>query len=201
MKKVIVFMTILFVAVNVNAQFFAGVEAKMGTSNTVTTNLDNGFSYFAGINAGYEFLKHVPVSIGIEYGELNASDKIIVNALKQTSLRIPLKAGYCHYFGKLKPFINIGTFYALKGKMPDVNVAIIETGEEFVAGRDIDNHFGILGQIGVGYKLTDKITVSAAYEYNRPFDDGVTVRVHRLHKYKESGYYYSGAVINASIYF
>jgi outer membrane protein W len=199
MKKVLVFL-IMFIAIKANAQFFAGVEAKMGTSNTVTANLNNGFSYFAGVNAGYEFLKHVPVSIGIEYGELNVSDKIIVNALKQTGLRIPLKAGYCHYFGKLKPFINIGTFYAVKNKTPNIDVY---NSEGDLIGNDIDfeGHFGILGQIGIGYRLMEKISVSVSYEYNRPFNNMVTIRIPHPNKLERSGYYYSGAVINASIYF
>jgi hypothetical protein len=199
MKKVVVFLTILFVAVNVNAQFFAGVEAKMGTSNMGTTNLDSGFSYFAGINAGYEFLKHVPVSIGIEYGELNISDKIIEDALKQTSLRIPLKAGYCHYFGKLKTFINIGTFYAIKNKTPNIDIYNSE-GNFMGNGIDFEGHFGILGQIGIGYRLMEKISASVSYEYNRPFNNMVTTPFNTK-KLEQSGYYYSGVVIGASVYF
>jgi outer membrane protein W len=202
-KRIIVFL-MMFIAVDANAQFFAGVEAKVGTSNMVTPYLNNGFSYFAGVNAGYEFFNHIPVSVGVEYGELNASNELVRDMLKQTSLRIPLKVGYCYSFNKLKPFINAGVFYAVKDKTPNMDIynsvgdLVIING----AGIDIDSYFGILGQIGIGYKLTDRITISAAYEYNRPFNDTPTVRIPALSsKGRERTYYYSGANIGVKWYF
>jgi opacity protein-like surface antigen len=200
MKK-IVFAIFIFMSVTANAQFFAGVEAKAGISNyaeTFATGKNSGFSYFAGAYAGYEFFKHVPVSAGIEYGELKMinqytghSGEILRDAEKQTGLRIPVKVGYCHYFDRLRPFVNAGVFYSIKNKMKAGNTSQFKMPE----------HFGYLGQVGIGYKISDKLTVSAAYEYNRPFNHHAKMSDFLYYTDNYLIIYYSGAVINASIYF
>jgi outer membrane protein W len=204
MKRILVILA-MFAVIGANAQFFAGVEAKVGASNMVATTLNNGFSYFAGVNAGYEFFNHIPVSVGIEYGELNVGNNLLGNLSKQTSLRVPLKIGYCYSFNRLKPFINVGAFYAVKSKMPDMDIYNAEGDLVITNGADvnIDSHFGVLGQIGTGYKLSDKITVSAAYEYNRPFNGMLTVRMPAVssNEMKEHAYYFHGANIGFKWYF
>ncbi|MDR0737833.1 MAG: porin family protein [Prevotellaceae bacterium] len=200
MKKILIFL-VMFIAVKSNAQFFAGVEAKAGISNIIATDgWDNGFSYFAGANAGYEFFKHIPVSVGIGYGELKVTHQQF-NGLRQTGFIIPLKAGYCHYFGNFKPFANVGIFYSIKNKLPNIYTWNDELGALEESGVYFENYFGYLGQIGVGYKITDRLTASIAYEYNRP-NKRITVNSKQVEfQSNGNGFYFSGATISASIYF
>ncbi|MDR1593018.1 MAG: PorT family protein [Prevotellaceae bacterium] len=196
MKKVLVFFTVFIVTISAKAQFFAGIETKMGISNIVTTDSwDNGFSYFAGLNVGYEFLKHIPVSVGVEYGELKY--RPFDYQFKQTGVRIPLKIGYCHYLNNLKPFINAGVFYAVKNDIVP-NIDVYDNTGGFLGPATYTNHFGYLVQIGIGYKIIDKYTVSIAGEYNRPFGDRIKYNIEQV---KGPGFYHLGAVIGVSISF
>ncbi|MDR2026227.1 MAG: porin family protein [Prevotellaceae bacterium] len=194
MKKILAVLMIVL-SVKANAQFFAGIEAKAGISNLVTTDSrDNGFSYFAGAHAGYEFFKHIPVSIGVEYGELKIGENPITD-MSHTSLRIPLKVGYCHYFGRLKPFANIGAFLSTSNILHDkIEAAGVYDGTI----TNVKGHFGYLGQIGIGYKIIDRLTISIAYEHSRPFNRNNETNIQGI---AYPGFYFSGAVISASIYF
>lgn len=148
-------------AITANAQFFASAVFKQGAGNTAPNiGFDNNYSYFVGANGGYYFLKeHIPVSIGLEYGVIDNSNDIISNKLE--GFRIPLKAGYTHYFNKFSTFVNVGGYLAFN------------THEKIKNSRDVKSHFGILAEIGGGYNIYKNLFINVSAEFNRPVESNM----------------------------
>jgi opacity protein-like surface antigen len=176
MKKILVFF-LLFSLVNINAQFFSGLDVSLGTAKISSINSSaqsNRMSYSVGVHVGYEMAKHIPITIGFQYLYQNAEIKspvIMANGIK--SFRIPFTVGYCHYFGKIRPFVNAGVFVSLLGKTIE-DIDFIDSNGQFIEhwdGGKINTYFGYIGQIGCGYKISDKLLLSVSFEYNRPFKD------------------------------
>jgi hypothetical protein len=204
MKKVVVFLTILFIAVNANAQFFAGVESNIGNSDNVKNYaILEGvpkLSYFIGANVGYEFLNHFPVSIGVEYGKLCKDYKIYLNAKSLNSFRIPLTMGYCHYIQNFRLFFNTGTFMSIGGKIERERYIDPEPDPSVSYNRHLllQTYFGYLGQIGIGYKFFETLLISTAFEYNRPFSNELKFKDMNL---RHTSSYFYGANIGIKWYF
>jgi hypothetical protein len=192
----------MFFAVKANAQFFAGIEGKIGSSDNVKNYAmlegDHKLSYSAGVNVGYGFFKHIPVSIGVEYGELHKDYRI--HFVKSTNFfRIPFTVGYCHYIQNFRPFFNIGAFVSF-GKLkckPFREEDIEDPSVVYNQYIPLKTEFGCLGQIGIGYKLFDKLLLSTAFEYNRPFSN--ELKAENINYNHTTSYFY-GAVISANIY-
>jgi outer membrane protein W len=198
MKRILTILA-MFAAIGANAQFFAGVETKAGASKNVEDYIVSELSYFVGANAGYEFLNRFPVSIGMEYSKLHNAYKSIALKESLTSFRIPLTIGYCHYIRNFRPFLNIGAFVSVGNKAKyNAPVSFPGTSISTLSHYSLPEWVGYLGQIGVGYKLFDKLLISAAFEYNRPFNNELEIE-NTSSRYTLS--YFYGANIGVKWYF
>jgi hypothetical protein len=186
-KTPIIILFLLLSAASARAQFFTGIDAKAGASNIISFEGDkNKTSFFVGIHAGYEIFKHIPVSIGVEYGKFKSEFSMD----ETESVRLPLMIGYNHYVKRLVIFADAGIFMSIMGKnritFIDSNGTIL--GDSYVHAK---KHLGIIGRVGFGYLITEKIRISAAFEYSRPFKEFENVLSHQ----------YSGASMSANYYF
>jgi outer membrane protein W len=154
-----------------SAQFFVGVDASLGKSDIISLSphpmYKTNLGYSTGINAGYEIIKHIPVSIGVQYSK-NSID--IGQDYGISGIRVPVKIGYCHYFGKIRPFANVGIYACFANKnIPyfDINGISVE--------MELKTYYGYMGQVGIGYKIFNKLLLSVALEYSRPLDDKIEI--------------------------
>jgi opacity protein-like surface antigen len=159
------------------------------------------------VNAGYEFIKHIPVSIGVEYAVLDVASGYAKDAFDASFIRIPVTAGYCHYFGSIRLFAGAGMFASFgKRKFGIFDTIIYENPDDpnriyLHTEPKINPHSGFVLQGGIGYKIIDKLLLSASFEYNRPFKE----KIDAVEEYNEQAiwpsYRFAGATLGASWYF
>jgi opacity protein-like surface antigen len=175
MKKSFITILLAASAATANAQFFVGVNGKIGDGNFANRDWRDGNIQgvwsCVGINAGYEFIKHIPVSVGVEYAALRTTGEF-AEFSGGKFVRMPVMAGYCHYLGNIRLFANAGVFASFgkgdKGRYTDGNGSLLVT----IAPK-INPHLGYLLQGGVGCRIMDKLLLSASFEYNRPFKERI----------------------------
>ncbi|MDR1667994.1 MAG: porin family protein [Bacteroidales bacterium] len=197
------FITILLAAVTTtaNAQFFAGINGKIGDGDFANRDWRDGNKQgtwsCVGINAGYEFIRHIPVSVGVEYAVLNTTGKFS-EFYDGKFIRMPVTAGYCHYFGNIRLFAGAGVFASFgkvdKGRYADGNGSLLATAPK------INLHLGYLLQGGAGYRIMDKLLLSLSFEYNRPFKERIDCDLPGV----EAGwpsFRFAGVTLGASWYF
>jgi opacity protein-like surface antigen len=132
---------------------------------------------FFGAHVGYEFLKHIPLSVGIEYGEFKYDDYYsgTTNSMERYSdlktLRIPLKFGYFHAFGKIRMLANAGFFAAILNKNNADGMIYRDINGSEIPKPKIKSHLGYIGEIGIGYVITSHLIINLSFEYNRPFKE------------------------------
>jgi opacity protein-like surface antigen len=189
MKKSFIIILFAVSAVTANAQFFAGLNGKIGAGKYSSWDMDIRWKC-VGINAGYEFVKHIPVSIGVEYA-------VLKEMLNVKFVRIPVIAGYCHYFGNVRLFAGAGMFASF-GKW---NYEIIYENPahpeiDYSHLDKIDPHVGYTLQGGAGYRIMDKLLLSLSFEYNRPFKETIDAEFGTWPSCR-----FAGATLGASWYF
>jgi outer membrane protein W len=199
MKRILTVLITFIVIASADAQFFVGIEGKAGMSNHLSVSTvgdfpSNGFSYSLSANIGVELIKMFSANTGIEYAELKYTGEM--RSMKESGFRIPLKIGYYRYFGRLKPFVNAGMFYSIRANVPDLLYYEESSQTQVLRKINLKNYFGYLAQAGIGYRITDRITVSAACEYNRPFNKELKVRQMNT---SVTAFYFSGAVVGVTI--
>jgi opacity protein-like surface antigen len=200
MKKSFIIILFAVAAATANAQFFAGLNGKFGTGKYPSWDMDTRWKC-VGINAGYEFVKHIPVSIGVEYAVLKATDAsfspLICNA---KFVRIPVTAGYCHYFGRIRLFAGAGVFASFgKRNRDNLNFYIPSATDIYYSPSHLDKidpHVGYTLQGGAGYRIMDKLLLSLSFEYNRPFKETIDAEFGTWPSYR-----FAGATLGASWYF
>jgi len=216
MRKILLYTIFACFSIYANAQFFISPNVKLGVSNFKANNsFKAGGSLSLGSDFGVELFKHLQVSIGFGYlrngfGDKNFDDgsptmpgykpyiktkdedKLIVN-----SFYMPLKVGYIHHFEEIDIFFKTGVYSSLYDKYKsDLKSQKAKSNSE-----SSKIYWGYLLQFGVGYRLSEKLSLNASFEYNSTFDR-VKVKESDSFPYNSLSMYYSaGANIGISYYF
>ncbi|MDR1673465.1 MAG: porin family protein [Bacteroidales bacterium] len=206
MKTPIIVISLLFSCVSASAQFFAGINGKIGDGNFVNrdwaTKDTKGTWSCVGINAGYEFVKRIPVSVGVEYAVLHTTGKFS-EFYDGKFIRMPVTAGYCHYFGNIRLFANAGMFASFGKGNNEVTFRDANGAELLHVVPKIKLHWGYTLQGGAAYRIMDKLLLSLSFEYNRPIKEKIEKdnRYMQFDEHTWPSYRFVGVTIGASWYF